>query len=205
MIIDVNTMIAGSASLVDMIRSYAPGFIFTTSLPPAVVAGALTSIRHLKKSQTERALQQHHTYQLKDRLADLGIPVVPNPSHIVPVLVGDAEVCKQVSDELLEKYDIYVQSINYPTVAVGEERLRITPTPGHKAELMEPLVNALTTIWKERKLRTETDWELCGGKAGVGYGQEVDQMVKFDTYRDHLPTRLTTHMMVEREPLVAAA
>ncbi|TPX37008.1 5-aminolevulinate synthase [Synchytrium microbalum] len=178
--------LAGKAALVDVVRSYAPGFIFTTSLPPAIVAGSLTAIRHLRSSQMERALQQHHTLELKNRLADLGIPVVPNPSHIIPVLVGDAEVSKQVSDELLAKYDIYVQSINFPTVAVGEERLRITPTPGHKAELMEPLIDALTTIWRERGLRMNKDWEAAGGKAGVGCGIEVAQMVTPESYADVL-------------------
>ena len=160
-----------------MIRSYAPGFIFTTSLPPAVVGGALTSIRHLRQSQTERTGQQLNTRALKSRLSDLGIPVVPNPSHIVPVLIGDAETAKSVSDELLYKYKIYVQSINYPTVAKGEERLRITPTPGHTEEHMDYLVGALQTIWHERDLKVESDWEREGGRAGVGVGCRVEQLV----------------------------
>ncbi|KAJ3102087.1 mitochondrial 5-aminolevulinate synthase [Phlyctochytrium planicorne] len=173
----VGGYIAGSSSLVDLIRSYAPGFIFTTSLPPPVVAGALTSIRHLKNSGVERAGQQSNTRTLKSRLGDLGIPVVPNPSHIVPVLVGDAEVAKAVSDELLSKHAIYVQSINYPTVSKGEERLRITPTPGHDAAHMDVLVEALSAIWRERGLRKERDWEAVGGCAGVGVGKVVDQLV----------------------------
>ncbi|KAJ3012980.1 mitochondrial 5-aminolevulinate synthase [Thoreauomyces humboldtii] len=173
----VGGYIAGSAPLVDLIRSYAPGFIFTTSLPPVVVAGALTSIRYLKSSQAERIGQQLNTRSLKARLGDLGIPVVPNPSHIVPVLVGDAETAKSISDELLYKHKIYVQSINYPTVNVGEERLRITPTPGHGPELMDVLVGALETIWKQRGLKMEQDWEAIGGRAGVGLGQVVDQLV----------------------------
>ncbi|KAJ3357713.1 mitochondrial 5-aminolevulinate synthase [Entophlyctis luteolus] len=175
---------AASANLVDMVRSYAPGFIFTTSLPPAVVSGALTAVRHLKKSPVERAGQQLHTRMLKSTLTDLGIPVVPNPSHIVPVLVGDAETAKSVSDELLHRFKIYVQSINFPTVAVGEERLRITPTPGHGPELMDGLVGALKTIWTERGLKTENDWALEGGRAGVGIGKEVDQLVKADDLRE---------------------
>ncbi|KAI8820973.1 pyridoxal phosphate-dependent transferase [Fimicolochytrium jonesii] len=173
----VGGYIAGSAPLVDMIRSYAPGFIFTTSLPPVVVAGALTSIRYLKQSRAERTGQQLNTRALKARLGHLGIPVVPNPSHIVPVLVGDAETAKSISDELLYKHKIYVQSINYPTVSVGEERLRITPTPGHGPELMDVLVDALEGIWKERGLRKEQDWEAVGGRAGVGMGYGVEQLV----------------------------
>ncbi|KAI8922895.1 pyridoxal phosphate-dependent transferase [Entophlyctis helioformis] len=176
----VGGYIAASASLVDMIRSYAPGFIFTTSLPPAVVGGALASIRYLKTSQAERSAQQLHTRALKSQLDGLGIPVIPNPSHIVPVLVGDAETAKSVSDELLYKYNIYVQSINFPTVAKGEERLRITPTPGHNEDHTKVLVNALSTIWSERKLKTVQDWAALGGKAGVGIGARVDQLVKFE-------------------------
>ncbi|KAI9018401.1 pyridoxal phosphate-dependent transferase [Hyaloraphidium curvatum] len=174
----VGGYIAASAALCDMIRSYAPGFIFTTSLPPAVVAGAITSITYLKTSQKERIGQQLNTRLLKARLADLGIPVVPNPSHIVPVLVGNAEICKQISDELLSKYDVYVQSINYPTVPVGEERLRITPTPGHTEAMMDHLVGALSTIWKERGLKYESDWALEGGRAGVGTGERVSPLVR---------------------------
>ncbi|KAJ3415471.1 mitochondrial 5-aminolevulinate synthase [Chytridiales sp. JEL 0842] len=178
----VGGYIAGSAKLVDMIRSYAPGFIFTTSLPPATVAGALTSVRHLKKSEKERSLQQLHTRQLKGRLAELGIPVVPNPSHICPVLIGDAETAKSVSDELLQRFKIYVQSINFPTVAVGEERLRITPTPGHSEDRLEVLVDALETIWNERGLKRVWDWEKEGGRAGVGVKGRaaVTQLVKWE-------------------------
>jgi len=173
----VGGYIAGSSALVDMIRSYAPGFIFTTSLPPAVMSGALTSIRHLRESQAERIGQQLNTRALKSRLGGLGIPVVPNPSHIVPVLVGDAETAKSISDELLHRYKIYVQSINYPTVSVGEERLRITPTPGHNEELMDVLVDALSEIWSERGLKYESDWEKAGGRAGVGLGRCAEQLV----------------------------
>ncbi|KAI8854509.1 pyridoxal phosphate-dependent transferase [Chytridium lagenaria] len=173
----VGGYIAASAKLVDLIRSYAPGFIFTTSLPPAVVSGAVTSIRHLKRSQTERAGQQRNARILKTRLAELGIPVVPNPSHIVPVLIGDAETAKSVSDELLNKHGIYVQSINYPTVAKGEERLRITPSPEHGPDHMNRFVAVLERIWKERSLKTEADWASVGGRAGVGMGRVVPQLV----------------------------
>jgi 5-aminolevulinate synthase len=146
----VGGYIAADAGLVDMIRSYAPGFIFTTSLPPAIAAGALASINHLIKSHEERDGQQANTKDLKERLADLGIPVVPNPSHIVPVFVGDAVVAKGISDELLERDGIYVQSINYPTVPKGSERLRITPTPAHGEQDLDVICGALERIWRER-------------------------------------------------------
>ena len=158
----VGGYIAGSKNLVDMIRSFAPGFIFTTSLPPSVVSGALTSIRHLKTSQTERAGQQANCRILKALLEQKGIPVISNPTHIIPVLVGDAEICKSISDELLQKYKIYVQSINYPTVSVGEERLRITPTPGHCIEEISFLAESLDLIWKERGLKRVKDWVDSG-------------------------------------------
>jgi 5-aminolevulinate synthase len=173
----VGGYIAGSTAFVDMIRSYAPGFIFTTSLPPVVVAGALTSIRHLRNSELERSSQQMNTRSLKAALGLKDIPVVPNPSHIVPVLVGDAETAKAISDELLYKYRIYVQSINYPTVDVGEERLRITPTPGHNEIHQETLVNALTTIWEERGLKFASDWANSGAPLGVGV-RSVKQLVR---------------------------
>uniref|UniRef100_A0A1D1XD35 5-aminolevulinic acid synthase n=1 Tax=Anthurium amnicola TaxID=1678845 RepID=A0A1D1XD35_9ARAE len=164
----VGGYIAGSSALVDMIRSYAPGFIFTTSLPPATVAGARASIQYLKESTKEREMQQINTRLLKSRLAQLDIPVVPNPSHIVPVLVGEAEPCKIASDQLLREHGIYVQSINYPTVSKGEERLRITPTPGHNEKMMDYLVNALETIWNKNGFKRVSDWKNVGGRAGVG-------------------------------------
>nr|CAG8645122.1 14886_t:CDS:1 [Entrophospora candida] len=176
----VGGYIAASASLVDMIRSYAPGFIFTTSLPPFIAAGAKASIQHLKKSNKERAMQQINTRLLKERLAQLDIPVVPNPSHIVPVLVGEAETCKIASDQLLSNHGIYVQSINYPTVPKGEERLRITPTPGHNQQMTDYLVNALEIIWRENGLKRVNDWRLEGGKAGVGTNDPIPKPVWTD-------------------------
>ncbi|ORX96316.1 tetrapyrrole biosynthesis, 5-aminolevulinic acid synthase [Basidiobolus meristosporus CBS 931.73] len=164
----VGGYIAGSANFVDMIRSYAPGFIFTTSIPPTVAGGAKTAVQYLKESGEERRMQQLNTRLLKSRLAQLDIPVVPNPSHIVPVLVGDAELCKKASDQLLTDYDIYVQCINYPTVPVGEERLRITPTPGHTEVMTDKLVTALTEIWEKNGLKYVKDWAATGGRAGVG-------------------------------------
>ncbi|RKP08038.1 pyridoxal phosphate-dependent transferase [Thamnocephalis sphaerospora] len=166
----VGGYVAGSAALVDMLRSYAPGFIFTTSLPPSVVSGALASVRHVSTSNVERLGQQRNTRTLKARLAQLDIPVVPNPSHIVPVLVGDAALSKAASDLLLTRHGIYVQSINYPTVARGEERLRITPTPGHTDAMTDHLVGALESVWRDLELMRVSDWVRAGGRAGVGLG-----------------------------------
>eukprot|EP00121_Abeoforma_whisleri_P000400 Awhi_evm1s354 len=149
----VGGYIAASASLVDMIRSYAPGFIFTTSLPPAVAAGALASVRYLKESEKERAGQVKNVRALKSRLLEMGIPLVSSPGHIIPIKVGDAAICKKLSDDLLRKHNIYVQSINFPTVPVGEELLRVTPTPEHTEHLMEKFLTALETVWKENGLK----------------------------------------------------
>lgn len=170
----VGGYIAGSAYLVDMIRSYAPGFIFTTSLPPAVVSGAMESVKYLKESSAERNLQQINTRTVKSRLGDIGIPVIPNPSHIVPVLMGDAAAAKLASDELLSEHDIYVQSINYPTVPVGEERLRITPTPGHNAPMIDELVHSLDKIWTRYGFKRVEDWSAQGGCAGVGLENAIE-------------------------------
>jgi 5-aminolevulinate synthase len=146
----VGGYIAASAALCDFVRSYASGFIFTTALPPAVAAGARASIRHLKSSQRERLRQQDRVQQVRRKLTAAGIPHMDNPSHIVPVMVGDPVLCKQISDELMDGYGIYVQPINYPTVARGTERLRFTPSPLHSDADIDYLVGALSQVWSRR-------------------------------------------------------
>jgi 5-aminolevulinate synthase len=139
--------IAASAALCDFVRSFSSGFIFTTALPPYIAAGALASVRYLKSSSSEREHLQRRVALLRRRLDDAGIPHVSNPSHIVPVMVGDAAVCKYISDLLLDLYSLYVQPINYPTVPRGTERLRITASPFHSDADIERLVTALGAIW----------------------------------------------------------
>jgi len=141
--------IAASTALCDFIRSFSSGFIFTTALPPAVAAGALASIKHLKESQAERQRHKDVVSKVRAKLAAIGIPTLPNPSHIVPVMVGDPVKCKWISDYLLEKHGVYVQPINYPTVPKGTERLRITPSPVHSDTDIEHLVAALSELWSE--------------------------------------------------------
>lgn len=145
--------ISGSSNMIDSIRSYAPGFIFTTSLSPVLAAGALASVRYLKSDgAAKRERHQERAAKFKQMLADAGLPVMPSETHIVPVLVGDPVQCKQVSDELLDDHGIYVQPINYPTVPRGTERLRFTPGPLHTDEMMDDLIAALISVWKNLKL-----------------------------------------------------
>ena len=140
--------IAGKREVIDAVRSYAPGFIFTTALPPMIAAAATASIRHLKASQAERDAQQRQARHTKDVLSAAGLPVMPSETHIVPVLVGDPELCKMASDRLLAQHGIYIQPINYPTVPRGTERLRITPTPCHSDALIDTLKEALVETWQ---------------------------------------------------------
>jgi len=145
--------VAGSAAMIDFLRSYAPGFIFTTSLPPSICAGAVASIRHVKQAQELRERHQNRAALLKRRLKEANLPVMPSPSHVVPVLVGDARLCKEASDELLDRHAIYVQPINFPTVPYGTERLRLTPSPQHSDEDIERLVAALAEVWSRLPIR----------------------------------------------------
>ena len=144
--------IAASADLVDFVRSFASGFIFSTALPPAVAAGAAASIRHLKTSEVEREMQRDRVAKVRRRLDMLGIPHLPNPSHIIPVMVCDAHKCKMISDWLMDNHGIYVQPINYPTVPRGTERLRITPSPVHGDGDIDRLIEALSDIWSQCEL-----------------------------------------------------
>ena len=141
--------IAGSKNLCDFVRSFASGFIFSTALPPAIAAGATASIRHLKESQIERLRHQNRVSAVRKRLDQLEIPHLPNPSHIIPVMVGDAHHAKMISDWLMANHGIYVQPINYPTVPKGTERLRITPSPVHTDDDIDRLVTALSEIWSQ--------------------------------------------------------
>ncbi|MBL6455676.1 5-aminolevulinate synthase [Belnapia sp. T6] len=149
----VGGYIAGSAAMCDFVRSYASGFIFTTSMPPAAAAGVIASIRHLKESSVERDLLHANASQLRAKLDAAGVPHLENPSHIVPVMVRDPVVCKQISDLLLDHYGLYVQPINYPTVPRGTERLRFTPGPLHSTADIDHLVASLSEIWSQFSLQ----------------------------------------------------
>jgi len=144
--------IAGSANLVDAVRSYAPGFIFTTALPPPICAAATAAVRHLKASQWERERHRERTARVKSVLSAAALPVMPSDTHIIPVMVGDAQRCKAASDLLLKEYGIYLQPINFPTVPRGTERLRITPTPFHDDSLVDDLAEALVDVWRRLNL-----------------------------------------------------
>src|SRR4051812_38499037 len=149
--------IAGSNAVVDAVRSHSPGFIFTTALPPAVAAAATASIAHLKTSGTERAGQRAAVTATKAALREAGLPVLATKTHIVPVMVGCPNLCEHASDLLVDRHGIYIQPINYPTVPRGTERLRITPTPAHDAQLIQQLADALILVWRELDLPRGTD------------------------------------------------
>ncbi|BGP17657.1 hypothetical protein JCM10213_004641 [Rhodosporidiobolus nylandii] len=167
----VGGYIAGSAKFVDMVRSYAPGFIFTTSIPPSTAAGARAAIAYQKQHLGDRQMQQRNVAKVKADLTAIGIPVIPNPSHIVPLLVGNAELAKAASDLLLTKHKLYIQSVNFPTVARGEERLRITPSPLHTPEQLATLVEALDSVWDELGLKRTAEWAAEGGRCNVGVAE----------------------------------
>ena len=145
--------IAADQVIVDVIRSYAPGFIFTTSLSPVLVAGVLASVRHLKASSEERDAQQAAAAYLRQSLAEAGLHVMASTTHIVPLMIGDPVKAKRISDILLAEYGVYVQPINYPTVPRGTERLRFTPGPAHTTQMMDELTKALAEIWDRMELR----------------------------------------------------
>jgi 5-aminolevulinate synthase len=147
--------IAGAHEVVDAVRSYAPGFIFTTALPPGLAAAAVASIRHLKESSAEREAQQRQVRRTRERLTDAGLPLMPSDTQIIPILVGDPESCKAASDRLLDTHGIYIQPINYPTVPRGTERLRITATPFHDDAMIDELAGALVETWRHVDLPLE--------------------------------------------------
>lgn len=153
--------VTASSTIIDTIRSYAPGFIFTTSLPPAIAAGATASIRHLKTANDLREKHQEQVAKLKAKLTEAKLPILPTETHIVPLMVCDPVLCKAASDRLMEKHDIYIQPINYPTVIRGTERLRITPSPLHDDAMINELVNAVTEVWEALDIASLTKGRLA--------------------------------------------
>ena len=145
--------IAAESRIIDVIRSYAPGFIFTTSLSPVLVAGVLAAVKHLKASSEERDAQQRHAAMLKAMLREAGLPVMDSTTHIVPLMIGDPVRAKAISDILLAEYGVYVQPINFPTVPRGTERLRFTPGPQHNEAMMRALTEALVEVWERMEMR----------------------------------------------------
>ena len=156
-------------------RSYAPGFIFTTALPPAICAAATAAIRHLKTSSWERERHQDRAARVKAVLTAAGLPVMPNDTHIVPVFVGDPEKCKQASDLLLDEHGIYIQPINYPTVPKGTERLRITPSPYHDDALIDALAEALLEVWERLGLPLRK--QIAGGRVTLSADRHLAHLV----------------------------
>ena len=172
--------IAAKAEIVDAVRSYAPQFIFTTTLPPMVTASARAAVRHLKTSGVERARHQYMAAATKHALQAAGLPVLENPSHIVPLMVGDAERCKAASDLLMRRHAIYIQPINYPTVAIGTERLRITPTPRHTEAHLAELVEALVDVWRTLGCRS---WRQDRAAAPAGRASPTPPASSRDAHR----------------------
>jgi 5-aminolevulinate synthase len=157
--------IATKSTIVDAVRSHAPGFIFTTALPPPVAAAATASIAHLKRSGAERARQRAAVATTRLALQNAGLPVLATETHIVPIMVGDPDLCKRASDLLLDRHGIYIQPINYPTVPRGTERLRITPTPAHNVGLIRPLTDAMVSVWQELGLPIGRDYQPAERRA----------------------------------------
>jgi 5-aminolevulinate synthase len=153
--------VTASSTIIDTIRSYAPGFIFTTSLPPAIAAGATASIRHLKTANDLREKHQEQVAKLKTKLTEANLPILPTETHIVPLMVCDPVLCKAASDRLMEKHGIYIQPINYPTVTRGTERLRITPSPLHDDIMIDELVDAVTEVWEALDIASLTKGRLA--------------------------------------------
>jgi 5-aminolevulinate synthase len=149
--------ISASSDIIDCIRSFAPGFIFTTSIPPATLAGSIASIQYLKKNDKERKLLHYHSRYMKQKLREAGLPVFPSDSHIVPLFIGNPYKCKQVSDTLLREHGIYVQPINYPTVPRGEELLRLSPGPFHTPKLIDEFVASASEVWRTLGLANYDD------------------------------------------------
>ena len=145
--------ISSTKNIVDFVRSYSPGFIFTTSIPPAIAAGAIASIRYVKDNQQLRDKLKEKCLLIKEKLLAANIPFLKTKSHIIPIIIGDSKLCKKAADELLEKHKVYLQPINYPTVPRGKERLRITPSPLHTDQMIDELINALEFTWKKLKLK----------------------------------------------------
>ena len=169
--------IAGTHNFIDCVRSYASGFIFTTAIPPVVAAGALAAVKHLKASTKERAMQQVRARQLKALLRDRGLPLMDNPSHIVPVLVGDAIKCRQLTDALLKTHGLYLQPINYPTVATGTERIRVTPGPLHTEADLVALVDALEYEWRRLELPFEKRTAAVDNNIVISWNKSVAQEI----------------------------
>jgi len=145
--------VSSNKNIIDFIRSYSPGFIFTTSIPPSIASGALASIRYVKNNQQLRDKLKEKCLLIKEKLLAANIPFLKTKSHIIPIIIGDSKLCKNAADELLEKHKVYLQPINYPTVPRGEERLRITPSPLHTDQMINELINALKFVWKKLKLK----------------------------------------------------